>query len=188
MQAFGGLISPYVRKVCLVATLKDIPYELVLASPHNALPDFVAASPFGKIPAIKDGDFSLCDSTAIIAYLEAKYPANPVIPADPQTRGRTIWFDEFADTIHQPVALRNQGFRGRDMGNQSFRSQHEGVEILDAAQRIGRSAASAPGPGSHRAWGLLSEVVPERFPAGFPAGLDVSLMGGAGFEPATSTV
>lgn len=99
MQVFGGLISPYVRKVCLVAAQKGIPFELVLASPHNALPDFVAASPFGKIPAIKDGDYSLCDSSAIIAYLEAKHPENPVVPAEAQAHGRTIWFDEFADTI-----------------------------------------------------------------------------------------
>jgi glutathione S-transferase len=99
MQVFGGLISPFVRKVCLVAAQKGVPFELVLANPGNAIPEFVAASPFGKIPAIKDGDYSLCDSSAIIAYLEAKHPETSVIPAEAQARGRTVWFDEFADTI-----------------------------------------------------------------------------------------
>ncbi|MBV1688077.1 glutathione S-transferase family protein [Novosphingobium sp. G106] len=99
MQVFGGLISPFVRKVCLVAAQKEVPFELVLANPGNAMPEFVAASPFGKIPAIKDGDYGLCDSSAIIAYLEAKHSAHPVIPAEAEARGRTVWFDEFADTI-----------------------------------------------------------------------------------------
>lgn len=99
MQVFGGLISPFVRKVCLVAAQKGVPFQLVLANPGNAIPEFVAASPFGKIPAIQDGDYGLCDSSAIIAYLEAKHPANPVIPAEAEACGRTVWFDEFADTI-----------------------------------------------------------------------------------------
>ncbi len=99
MQVFGALLSPFVRKVCLVAEEKGIAYELVMSSPGNPNPDFVAASPFGKIPAIKDGDYNLADSTAIITYLEAKHLEQPMLPADPQARGRAMWFDEFADTI-----------------------------------------------------------------------------------------
>jgi glutathione S-transferase len=99
MQVFGALLSPYVRKVCLVAEEKGIDYELVLSSPHGSHPDFLAASPFGKIPAIKDGDYSLSDSSAIVAYLDAKHPSVAVLPAEPCARGKTMWFDEFADTI-----------------------------------------------------------------------------------------
>ena len=36
---------------------------------------------------------------AIIHYLEAKFPDPPLIPADRKLRGKTIWFEEFADTI-----------------------------------------------------------------------------------------
>lgn len=99
MQVFGALLSPYVRKVCLVATEKGVPYELVVSSPQDTDPDFRAASPFGKIPAIKDGDYLLSDSTAIVTYLEAKYLAVPLLPAEPRARGRSMWFDEYADTI-----------------------------------------------------------------------------------------
>ena len=106
MQVFGALLSPFVRKVCLVAEEKGIAYELVMTEPGNPNPDFVAASPFGKIPAMKDGDYSLADSTAIVTYLEAKYPAHPMLPADPQARGRAMWFDEFADTILAGAGLK----------------------------------------------------------------------------------
>jgi glutathione S-transferase len=51
------------------------------------------------MPALIDGDYKLADSSAIIAYLEAKHPEPELIPADPEERGRVIWFDEFADTI-----------------------------------------------------------------------------------------
>ncbi len=38
-------------------------------------------------------------SSAIIHYLEAKFPEPELIPSDPRERGQTIWFDEFADTL-----------------------------------------------------------------------------------------
>lgn len=106
MQVFGALLSPFVRKVCLVAEEKGIAYELVMTSPGSSNPDFAAASPFGKIPAMKDGDYTLADSTAIVAYLEARHPAHPMLPADPQARGRAMWFDEFADTILAGAGLK----------------------------------------------------------------------------------
>jgi glutathione S-transferase len=51
------------------------------------------------MPALQDGDYCLPDSSAIIHYLEAKHPEPALIPSEPRARGRTIWFDEFADTI-----------------------------------------------------------------------------------------
>jgi glutathione S-transferase len=51
------------------------------------------------MPALRDGGYALPDSSAIIHYLEAKYPEPSLIPADPELRGKTIWYEEFADTI-----------------------------------------------------------------------------------------
>jgi glutathione S-transferase len=51
------------------------------------------------MPALRDGDYALADSSAIIHYLEAKHPEPALIPDDPKLRGKTIWYDEFADTI-----------------------------------------------------------------------------------------
>ena len=99
MKVYGALLSPYVRKVALVAAEKRVPWSLVLTGHGSRDPEFLAVSPFGKIPAIDDEGFHLADSTAIVAYLEARYPDPALYPADPQQRGRTVWFEEFADTI-----------------------------------------------------------------------------------------
>jgi glutathione S-transferase len=78
---------------------KGIEIDLQPTGFPNPTPEFRAASPFAKMPALVDGDYHLADSSAIIHYLEAKYPEPELIPSDPRERGRTIWFDEFADTL-----------------------------------------------------------------------------------------
>jgi glutathione S-transferase len=99
MILYGSSLSPFVRKVLAYVAEKGIELEVTPVAPGDPNPDFRAASPFGKMPALRDGDFGLADSSAIIHYLEAKFPQRPLIPAEPQERGKTIWFDEFADTI-----------------------------------------------------------------------------------------
>lgn len=106
MKVFGALLSPFVRKVAVAAAEKGMPFELTMSRPDSPDPDFVRASPFGKIPALVDGDYGLADSSAIIAYLEAKQPAPALLSADPQARGRAVWFDEFADTIYAASGLK----------------------------------------------------------------------------------
>jgi len=99
MIIYGSSLSPYVRKVLAYAGEKGIEVELRPTGFPSHSPEYIEASPFKKMPALRDGDFTLADSSAIIHYLEAKYPEPALIPADPECRGKTIWFDEFADTI-----------------------------------------------------------------------------------------
>jgi glutathione S-transferase len=99
MILYGSTMSPFVRKVAAFATEKGIEFEIQPTGFPGQSPEFCAASPFKKMPALVDGDYCLSDSSAIIHYLEAKWPEPALIPAEPRDRGRTIWFDEFADTI-----------------------------------------------------------------------------------------
>lgn len=99
MILYGSSLSPFVRKVLAFAAEKGIELDVHPVGPGDQNPDFRAVSPFGKMPALADGDYCLADSSAIIHYLEARHPEPALIPADPQLRGRTIWFDEFADTV-----------------------------------------------------------------------------------------
>ena len=99
MILYGSSLSPFVRKTLAFAAEKGIELELQQAGMGGGPPEFKLASPFGKMPGFKDGDFLLCDSTAIITYLEAIQPEPNLIPTEPKARARTIWYEEFADTI-----------------------------------------------------------------------------------------
>jgi glutathione S-transferase len=99
MILYGSSLSPFVRKVLAYAGEKGIELELQPTGFPGHSPEFLEASPFKRMPAFRDGDYTLPDSSAIIHYLEARFPDPALIPADPEPRGKTIWFEEFADTI-----------------------------------------------------------------------------------------
>jgi glutathione S-transferase len=99
MILYGSSLSPYVRKVLAFAEEKGMALELKPVGLSDRSPEFVEASPFGKMPAFRDGDYTLADSSAIVHYLEARQPDPALIPADAKLRGKCIWFEEFADTI-----------------------------------------------------------------------------------------
>ena len=90
MILFGSTLSPFVRKCVAFASEKGLEFELKARPLGDPDPEFLAASPFRKMPALQDGDYRLCDSSAICHYLDAKYPEQPLIPAEPQARGRVV--------------------------------------------------------------------------------------------------
>ncbi len=99
MILYGSSMSPFVRKTLAYISEKGLEVELKPIGIGDQDPAFREASPFGKMPGFRDGDFAISDSTAIITYLEATYPDPPLIPVAPASRARTIWYEEFADTI-----------------------------------------------------------------------------------------
>ena len=99
MILYGSSMSPFVRKVLVYGAEKGMAFDLQPSGFPNPTAEFLEVSPAGKMPALRDGDYLLADSSAIIHYLEAKQPDPPLIPADARRRGKTIWFEEYADTI-----------------------------------------------------------------------------------------
>ena len=99
MIVYGSSLSPFVRKVLAFAAEKGIEVEAKPIALGDQDPAFREASPFGKMPGFRDSDFAISDSSAIITYLEAIKPDPALIPHEPRARARTIWYDEFADTL-----------------------------------------------------------------------------------------
>ena len=106
MILYGSSISPFVRKVLAFAAEKGIAMETKPVGVGDMNPAFRKASPLGKMPALDDDGYMLADSSAIVHYLEAKHPTPALIPADPQERGRVIWFDEYGDTVIMACAAK----------------------------------------------------------------------------------
>jgi glutathione S-transferase len=58
----------------------EVPYEFVkldMQAGEHIQPQYMAINPFGKVPAIVDGDFKLWESGAILLYLDEKYGKTP---------------------------------------------------------------------------------------------------------------
>lgn len=99
MILYGTPVSPFVRKILSYLAERSMEAELVAVGIGDPNPDYAAVSPFKKMPALKDGDFGISDSSAILTYLEAKYPGSGLVPDSAEGRARVAWFDEFADTM-----------------------------------------------------------------------------------------
>jgi glutathione S-transferase len=83
----GFATSNYYNKVKLALLEKEIPFAEELAMPSQD-PAFLDVSPRGKVPYLKVGGRTLCESQVIVEYLEDAYPAHPLYPADPLERAR----------------------------------------------------------------------------------------------------
>jgi glutathione S-transferase len=94
----GVNLSPFVRKVRVALAEKGIAYDALPQLPFGPREEYRKISPLGKIPCWQDGDFTLPDSTCIIAYLERAHPEPALYPADPKEYARALWYEEYCDT------------------------------------------------------------------------------------------
>jgi glutathione S-transferase len=91
MKVYGHPISTCTRKVLTTLAEKQAKFDFVLVdlmTGAHKKPDHLARQPFGQIPALEDGDFSLYESRAIIRYLDETLPGQALRPKD--ARGRAI--------------------------------------------------------------------------------------------------
>jgi glutathione S-transferase len=100
---YGSGISPFVRKVRVFLAEKGIPYELDPVIPFTAGPEFRKLSPLGRIPAYRDGDRTMSDSSIICAYIERTHPEPRLYPSDPYEYARALWFEEYGDGGLSPI-------------------------------------------------------------------------------------
>lgn len=150
MIIYGSTLSPFVRKVVAAAGEKGLEFELKPTGFPNFDPEYLEASPLRKMPALRDGDYTLADSSAILHYLDAKYPEKPLIPAEPDLRGKAVFYDEFGDTVlvtcgvklffNRIVAPRFLG-RDGDLAAADAAEADELPPILDFIEKV------APDPG-----------------------------------------
>jgi len=93
----GGNVSPFVRKVRVALAEKGLDYQLEQVNPFAPPAGWREISPLGRIPAFKDGERVINDSSVICAYLERRFPDRPLYPSDAYDYARALWFEEFMD-------------------------------------------------------------------------------------------
>jgi glutathione S-transferase len=84
IKLHGFAVSNYYNKVKMALLEKGLPFEEVHVATKSKDEAVLAASPLAKIPffTAEDGR-TLCESDAILEYVEARYPNPPLMPADP---------------------------------------------------------------------------------------------------------
>jgi len=83
--------TPNGFKISITLEELELPYRLHLvnlARDDQKSPEFLALNPNGKIPVIRDGDFTLFESGAIMMYLAEK--AGGLLPSDRDRRYRVV--------------------------------------------------------------------------------------------------
>jgi glutathione S-transferase len=115
IRFYYGSGSPFSWRVQLVLEEKGLAYEPVLLSfqkgEHKSA-EHLARHPHGKVPALGDDGLVLYESSAIVEYLEERYPAPPMMPRSPGERARV--------RIEEIEAVDYLATRFRDVARQVF--------------------------------------------------------------------
>lgn len=110
----GFALSNYYNKVKLALLEKGIPFDEELVMTHSHEEAVLNATPLGKVPFIKTPQGALCESQAILDYLESTHPTPALIPADPFQAAKVRELITFIDLHLELVAreLYPQAFFG----------------------------------------------------------------------------
>jgi glutathione S-transferase len=83
---YGYPQSNYVRAARMACVEKGVPYTLEIAAPHS--PAILEMNPFGKMPAMRHGDFTLYETSAIMRYIDDAFDGPRLTPRDPKQRAK----------------------------------------------------------------------------------------------------
>ena len=82
----GDARSTYTRTVRMGLAEKGVAYALQSCGPHT--PELLEVNPFGRIPAFRDGEFSLFETSAILRYVEECFDGPSLLPGNIADRAR----------------------------------------------------------------------------------------------------
>ena len=100
----GSPISNYYNKVKLALLEKGIPFTEESVQTNSTDEAVLAVSPLAKIPFIRTPQGGMCESQAILEYLEAAHPTPPLLPADPFAAAKVRELISFIDLHLELVA------------------------------------------------------------------------------------
>ncbi len=137
----GFAASNYYNKVKLALLEKGVSFdeELVWVGEVDA-----TASPLGKVPYLKTDTGTLCESTVILEYLEARYPEHPLLPADPFAAAKARELLRFIE-LHLELVARNlypEAFFGGKVSDAA--KEKTGQQLQKNAAAFAKLATFAP--------------------------------------------
>ena len=124
----GFSVSNYYNKVKLALLEKGIPFTEEMVMTGSSEETVLSATPLGKVPFLRTAQGSLCESQVMVDYLEAAYPAVPLVPADPFEAAKVRELCTFIDLHLELVA--------RELYKQAFFGGTVGDDVKDRARKL----------------------------------------------------
>ena len=117
----GFPISNYYNKVKLALLEKNAPFTEEQIMTGRTDEDVLSCSPLGKIPYLRTPQGSLCESAAMLEYIDSAYPQPPLLPADPFAAAKVRELAVFMELHLELVAreLYGQAFFGGTISESS---------------------------------------------------------------------
>jgi glutathione S-transferase len=147
LKLCGFPISNYFNKVKLALLEKGIPFE---EERHmTGTESMESGSPMGKVPFLRTDEGVLCESQAIVEYIEETYPNPPLYPRDPFARAKCRELIHFLELYLELPARRlyPEAYFGGSVSDEvksSARAQLEkGVKALTRAAKFAPFIAGA---------------------------------------------
>jgi glutathione S-transferase len=90
LTLYWGSGSPFSWRVLLALEHKGLAYESVCLhfdKQEHQSPQMLKLNPRGRVPVLKDGDYVVFESVAVLYYLDIKYPELPIFGTTPEEAG-----------------------------------------------------------------------------------------------------
>jgi glutathione S-transferase len=114
LTLYGFPVSNYYNKVKIALLEKNVPFTEAMAHPKTMTEADKALSPLGKVPYLSTPQGNVCESQAILEYIDTAYPSPPLMPADAfaaaKVRELTIYVDLHLELVARE--LYGQAFFG----------------------------------------------------------------------------
>jgi glutathione S-transferase len=129
-------LSSFCMKVLIALYENDTPFTPRFVDPQDATAraELLDVWKMGKLPVLKDGDWTVPESTIIIEYLDQKYPGKTkFIPADPDLARQMRMRERFFDLYVMDPMFRIVGDRLRPEGKHDAYGVEQYHTMLDTA-------------------------------------------------------
>jgi len=149
IDVYWGSGSPYAWRVLLALEYKRLKYTshlLQFSKQEHKSPQMLAMNFRGRVPVLKDGDYVVFESVAILCYLDRKYPDPPLFGRTPEEAGVIMRVICEYQAYAEPHLMRIA---------KAFFAAPEPMrpdELAAAVQVIGSEARSIEGRLAHSDW------------------------------------
>jgi glutathione S-transferase len=143
MQLFTARVCPYAHRTRLALLEKGLEFEHIEIDFKNKSEQFLAVSPYGKVPALFHDGQTIYESVIINEYLDEVFPNPPLMAESPILRAKARIWTHYCNEYFTPDLY--AVIRNREPGKHAELAA-KAAERLRTVEREALSKLSGDGP------------------------------------------